>query len=88
MTRRSSSRGAPFQPDLLQGRSRHEVNAAFLADAARWQLQYRCRDCCNRRVDGSCLYAWPQGVMLAEPFDVIDAQGAANFCRAFEPLGS
>jgi hypothetical protein len=88
MTRRSAHRGPPFQPDLLQGRPRSEVLAAFLADAVRWRLQYRCDDCCNLRADGSCLYAWPRQVMLAEPFEVVDARGEANFCRAFEPLGS
>lgn len=88
MTRRSRRTGEPFQPDLLQGEAIASVNAAFLVDAARWSLQFRCDDCANRRADGTCLYAWPNAVMRAEPFAAVGADGTALFCRAFEPDGS
>jgi hypothetical protein len=88
MTRRSRRSGDPFQPDLLQGKPIDAVNAAFLVDAERWRLQFRCEDCANRRADGSCLYAWPNAVMRAEPFAAVSDDGAALFCRAFEPDGS
>lgn len=88
MTRRSRRAGEPFQPDLLQGQSIAAVNAAFLVDAERWRLQFRCEDCANRRLDGGCLYDWPNDVMRAEPFAVVGPDGTALFCRAFEPDGS
>lgn len=88
MTRRSRRAGAPFQPDLVRGQDRQAVNAAFLREVEVWQLRYRCPDCANFRADQTCVYAWPNASVMAEPFEAVSGDGVAQFCRAFEPDGA
>ena len=83
--RTQPSRKPPFQPDLLQGRDRMEVCADFLADAARWRLLFRCCDCAFVCSNGSCSLGWPNAALRAPLFEVVDAAGVAQFCKAFEP---
>jgi hypothetical protein len=79
------ARRPPFQPDLLQGGDRSEVNRAFLRDAERWQLAFRCRECVFVCADGRCSLGWPNAALRSEDFEVVDEQGIAQFCKAFEP---
>ncbi len=83
--RSQASRKPAFQPDLLQGRDRASVCREFLEDAARWRLIYRCSDCAFVCRDGLCSLGWPNRELQAEPFEVVDAAGIAQFCKAFEP---
>ena len=83
--RSQASRKPPFQPDLLQGREREDVCREFLEDAQRWRLLYRCDDCTFVCLDGACSLGWPNRELRAEPFEVVDQAGIAQFCKAFEP---
>lgn len=83
--RQQPPRRPAFQPDLLQGGDRAAVNRAFLDDAARWGLAFRCSDCVFVCADGRCSLGWPNHALQAADFEVVDAAGIAQFCKAFEP---
>lgn len=83
--RQQPAKRPPFQPDLLQGRPRDEVNREFLRDAARWQLAFRCDACVFVCADGRCSLGWPNAALRAAEFAVVDERGIAQFCKAFEP---
>lgn len=78
-------RRPPFQPDLLQGRDRAEVNREFLSDAERWRLAFRCKECVFVCADGRCSLGWPNAALQSVDFEVVDEHGIAQFCKAFEP---
>lgn len=79
------ARRPPFQPDLLQGGDRRDVNRAFLRDAERWQLAFRCSECVFVCADGRCSLGWPNAALCSVDFEVVDERGIAQFCKAFEP---
>lgn len=58
--------------------------ATFAADADRWQLRFRCRECAYVAPDGRCVWGWPNQVLQQEPFTPVAADGNLQFCKAFE----
>lgn len=75
-----------FQPDLLLGRPRSAVNAAFRIDAARWRLLYRCADCALVGAGGACTMGFPNRALHQPQFEAINAAGHCQLCKSFEPI--
>lgn len=74
----------PFQPDLRQGRPIAAVNAAFLAQAQEFQLQFQCDACSFVRDDGGCAHGFPTTTLRRTPFALLDSHGHCQLCKSFE----
>jgi hypothetical protein len=77
-----------FQPDVVRGDDRGEVNASFRNDVMRFSLIFRCQDCAFQCADGRCSLAWPNAALREPPLSAIEIVGADRiplFCKAFEP---